>query len=145
MSMAVMNQEIEKKARSIAELVAASLDMAIFKQAEADLRNDPETQSLLRDLQEKEAAGEDVDAVFERLEARDVFRRFTVAQENLAEVVQNVSRIVAATVSGRLDLVQLGGGCGSCSAEGCDGKSGLGSASCDGHGASDCSSAGCAV
>jgi cell fate (sporulation/competence/biofilm development) regulator YmcA (YheA/YmcA/DUF963 family) len=127
---------IEEKARQIGDMLTRSLEMSIFRQAENDLQSNGEAQSLIGEIQTKQASGEDVDAVLDRLESLDVVRRFTIAQENLSEVVSHVTKILAATLSDRLDLLapEEAGGCACCPAEGCDKKS-----SCDGDAASMCS------
>jgi len=128
---------IEEKARRIGQMVTQSLEMAIFKQAERDLQNHADAQSLLQQLQE---GGEEshVEHLLDLLEQLDVVRRFTIAQENLSEVIAHVTRILTATVSDRLDLVLGSSGCGNCPATGCSGNGTGTSAECGGT-ASSCS------
>lgn len=120
--MSKLAPEVEAKARQIGDMVTRSLEMSIFKQAERDLQEHREARTLLEEVQVKQAAGEEVEDVLDRLESLDVVRRFTVAQENLSEVVSHVTVIVAATLSDRLDILEPEeeGGCCSCPAEGCD-------------------------
>ncbi|KEO80940.1 YlbF family regulator [Tumebacillus flagellatus] len=121
---------LEEKARQIGDMVTKSLEMSIFKQAEQDLHQHGEARELLGVIQAKQAEGQDVDDILDRLESLDVVRRFTIAQENLSEVVSHVTKILAATLSDRLDILapEAEGGCCSCPAEGCDKA-----ASCDGN------------
>jgi cell fate (sporulation/competence/biofilm development) regulator YlbF (YheA/YmcA/DUF963 family) len=103
--------ELQEKALLIADMVARSLEMSIFKQAERDMREDNEAQRLLADVQQQQLVGEEVDEVLDRLEQLDVVRRFTIAQESLAEVMAHTTKILAATLSDRLDLVTESDGC----------------------------------
>jgi len=124
------------KARQIGEMVKGSLEMSIFKHAERELQGDAVAQELLGRLQMIEEDAE-LETVLERLENLDVVRRFTIAQENLSEVVAHVTKILAATVSDRLDLVtKQKGSCASCPSTGCAGTGT--SESCD-SGAAACS------
>lgn len=133
---------IQEKALLIADMVSRSLEMSIFKQAERDLRHDEQAQALLLEVQRKQGLGEEVEEWLDRLEQLDVVRRFTVAQETMAELMSHTTRILAATVSDRLDLVteEEGGCCG------CPGALG----GCDSSGTScssmtACGPTGCAV
>ncbi|MBL0387981.1 YlbF family regulator [Tumebacillus sp. ITR2] len=121
---------IEEKARLIGDMVTRSLEMSIFKQAEQDLSTHSEAQALIGEIQTKQSNGGDVEDVLDRLETLDVVRRFTIAQENLSEVVSHVTKILTATLSDRLDILapEAEGGCGGCTAEGCDKAT-----SCDGN------------
>jgi cell fate (sporulation/competence/biofilm development) regulator YmcA (YheA/YmcA/DUF963 family) len=132
--------QIVEKAHQIADMVTRTLEMSIFKQAERDLRADEKAQRLLQELKAKQAAGEEIDHLLDELEQLDVVRRFTVAQEGLSEVVTHVTKILAAMLSDRLDLVtkQEGQSCGHCSAGVCQGKAGTGPALCGGEGMSSC-------
>ena len=96
--------EIEVKAQQIGDMIKRSMEMAVFKQAEQDLQTDSEAQALMAQLQAT-AEEEEINEVLSRLEALDVVRRFTVAQENLSEVVTHITTILAATVSDRLDIL----------------------------------------
>lgn len=129
--MSIESPVIEEKAIAIGTMVTRSMEMSIFKRAEQDLQEHPEAQSLIAKLQTKQASGDEVEALLDHLESLDVVRRFTIAQENLSEVITHVTKILTATVSDRLDVVlpQEGGCCG-CPAEGCDKA-----ASCDGEAA----------
>ncbi|TCP59098.1 cell fate (sporulation/competence/biofilm development) regulator YlbF (YheA/YmcA/DUF963 family) [Tumebacillus sp. BK434] len=129
---------LAERAEQIGAMVTRSLEMSIFKQAERDLQESGEAQSLIAELQQKQAAGAEVDAVLDRLEGLDVVRHFSAAQQGLSEVIEHVTKILTATLSGRLDIVleQEGGCCSSCPSTGCDGVSG--SAGCTGS-ASSCS------
>lgn len=103
--------ELQEKALKIADMMARSLEMSLFKQAELDLRENNEAQTMLAEVQRQQLAGEDVDTVLDRLEQLDVVRRFTFAQESLAEVMAHTTKILAATLSDRLDLVTESSGC----------------------------------
>ncbi|ASS75426.1 hypothetical protein CIG75_10850 [Tumebacillus algifaecis] len=129
---------LAERAEQIGAMVTRSLEMSIFKQAERDLHQNQEAQNLIAELQQKQAAGEAVDTLLDSLEGLDVVRHFSVAQQGLSEVVEHVTKILTATLSGRLDIVleQEGGCCSSCPATGCDGVSA--SAGCTGS-ASTCS------
>jgi cell fate (sporulation/competence/biofilm development) regulator YmcA (YheA/YmcA/DUF963 family) len=127
-SILVERPELQEKALKIADMVAHSLEMSMFKQAEHDLRKNTEAQDLLADVQRQQRAGEEVDAVLDRLEQLDVVRRFTIAQESLAEVMAHTTKILAATLSDRLDLVTESSDCCSgCTGGSCD----SGGASCE--------------
>lgn len=132
--------QLAQKAQHIAGMVTQTLEMSIFKQAEQDLRTDEQAQGLLQAVQQKQATGEDVDHLLDELEQLDVVRRFTIAQEGLSEVVSHVTKILAAVLSDRVDLVteSEGGGCGCCPATGCAGKEGAGPELCGGEGPSSC-------
>ncbi|PWK06603.1 YlbF family regulator [Tumebacillus permanentifrigoris] len=127
---------IEEKARQIGDMLTRSLEMSIFRQAEHDLQSHGEAQTLIGEVQTKQATGEDVEGVLDRLESLDVVRRFSIAQENLSDVITHITKILAATLSDRLDLIapESEGGCCGCPAEGCDKAT-----SCDGDAASLCS------
>lgn len=118
---------IQEKALQIADMVARSLEMSLYKQAERDLHGDPEAQALLADVQQKQQSGKEVEDLLDRLEQLTVVRRFTIAQEGLSELMTHTTKILAATLSDRLDLVteQEGGGCSGCSCApgGCEGFS----------------------
>jgi cell fate (sporulation/competence/biofilm development) regulator YmcA (YheA/YmcA/DUF963 family) len=111
--------QLMEKANLIADMVARSLEMSIFKQAEQDLRTDERAQSLLQEVQAKQTSGEDVEPLLDQLEGLDVVRRFTIAQEGVSEVVSHVTKILAAVVSDRVDLVTPKEGCGCCTADMC--------------------------
>lgn len=113
---------IEAKAQQIGDMVKRSLEMSIFKQAERDLQADSEAQALMSQLQSFQGEEEQMEELLARLERLDVVRRFTIAQEDLSEVVAHVTKILAATVSDRIDLVTgKEGACASCPLIGCSG------------------------
>ena len=123
MSTALSNHpHIEAKAQQIGDLVKRSLEMSVFKQAERDLKNDSGAQALMSQLQASQGAEEQMEELLSRLERLDVVRRFTIAQEDLSEVVSHVTKILAATISDRIDLVtEKEGSCASCPSTACSG------------------------
>lgn len=129
---------IQEKAAQVADMITQSLEMQMFRQAERALRTDEEANELLQAVQQQGETGEGVDELLERLETLDVVRHFTIAQNQLSEVVSHVTRILAATVSDRLDIVLktddggCSGGCAGCtSVSACGGDGGQGEGSCD--------------
>lgn len=129
------------KAQEIAEMVNRSLEMSIFKQAEHDLKTDETAQSLLTEIQAKQEQGEDVEAILDRLERLDVVRHFTIAQQNLSDVITQITKILAAHASERTDVLvekESTGGCASCpGADLCSGGQSGKSENCDGGHAHD--------
>jgi cell fate (sporulation/competence/biofilm development) regulator YmcA (YheA/YmcA/DUF963 family) len=123
MSTALSNHPyIEEKAQRIGDMVKRSLEMSVFKQAERDLHMDSEAQALMSQLQAFQGEEEQMEELLSRLERLDVVRRFTIAQEDLSEMVSHVTKILAATVSDRIDLVtEKEGSCASCPLTGCSG------------------------
>lgn len=129
-------QNIVEQAEKIASMVANSLEMSIFKQAERDLSEDDTVQSLLAEVHAKQEAGEDVEDLLDRLESLDVVRHFTIAQDNLSQVVTQITKILGAYASDRVDSLdekEGTGGCSSCpGADLCSGGQSGKSENCDG-------------
>ncbi|HEU4964623.1 MAG TPA: YlbF family regulator [Bacilli bacterium] len=124
---------ILEKASQIADMITKTQEMQMFRQAERALRTDGEAQELMQAMQQQGENGEGVEQLLDRLENLDVVRHFTLAQDGLSDVISHVTRIVAATVSERLDMVLAtdDGGC-------CSGCTSCGSASaCEGTGGCD--------